>query len=473
MRSFVSSGIRYMIKYLFAILISTVLSQTVSAQSGHAIHVQLQHFRKGKLYLGNYYGNNTFLIDSASISSSGKALFKGKDTLPGGIYFILFPHKHRYFELLIDRQQHFGITADTSDHFTHLTFQHSEDNVLFRQYNQYLDRQQQRVIQAKAAGKDSIAVAAVKDSVQKNIHHYRKQFIHDHPQKLLAVIFKAMQDPVIPPAPPHTTDSAFAYHYFKAHYWDGIDFSDNRIVRTPVLETRLQRYFTRLVPPVPDSVNQAADQLLSRAKADKEVFKYVLWWLTSTYEKSPYMGMDAVFVHLVEQYYVTGEAYWVKEDQLKKIIDKASRIAPNLIGNTAPDLKLKTREGQSILLSAVRSPYIVLAFWDPTCGHCKITIPKLDSAYESRWKKMGVKMIGVLSGGTKEQWSDFIKEQHLEDWINLWDPQGESNYRQLYDVYMTPVIYLLDKNKKILAKQLNVKQLNAFLNRITDKKAAS
>ncbi len=454
-------------KYLLLISISLLTAGIASAQDGYDIQVQLKHLQQGKLYLGNYYGKNTYLIDSATISSSGLAVFKGKDLLPGGIYFILFPHKQRYFELLLDKKQHFQINADSTNRFSNLVFHHSKDNDLFQQYNHFLNKEQQHIAAAKQSGKDSVAMAAIQKEVGRHIQQYRLNTIKKYPETLLATLFRVMQDPVVPDKPKGNKDTAFAYHYFRTHYWDPVDFSDNRIVRTPLLETRLQRYFSQLVPPVPDSVSNAADQLLNRAKANKEVFKYVLWWLTSHYEKSPYMGMDAVFVHLVEKYYVTGQAYWVKEDQLKKIIDKASKIAPNLIGNTAPALKLQTISLKPVTLSDIKAQYTILIFWDPTCGHCKITVPRLDSAYEGQWKNMGVKIVGVLSGGTKKQWTDFIDAHHLNDWINLWDPEGTSTYRQLYDVYMTPVIYLLDKDKKILAKHLNVEQLGSFLNKLT------
>jgi hypothetical protein len=163
---------------------------------------------------------------------------------------------------------------------------------------------------------------------------------------------------------------------------------------------------------------------------------------------------------------MTGQAYWLTKKQTQKLITRASQIAPNLIGNTAPNLALKMPELKNISLWDVKSPYTVLVFWDPTCGHCQITVPKLDSAYEHHWKKEGVKMMGVLAGGTKKQWLDFIHKYHMEDWINAWDPDKNTDYRRLYDVYMTPIIYLLDAHKKILAKKLDVTQLDAFLDHL-------
>jgi peroxiredoxin len=440
--------------------------------AGHDVRVHLKDYHGGKLYLGNYYGQQTYLIDSAEMDDRGTAIFKGKDTLEGGIYFILLPEKQRYFELLIDKDQHFSVTADTTGGFKNIVFTNSPGNVLFSEYNHFLRKEQEKTAEAEKRGDDSAVINQLQQNAGKEIQEYRIKFLQEHPEALLSMIFRAMQDPELPAHlkdAKDSTDKALAFDYFRKHYWDHIAFADNRIVRTPVLATRLQRYFTQMVVPVPDSINKAADKILSKANANKEVFKYVLWWLTYHYETSPYMGMDAVFVHLVEKYYITGQAYWLTKDQLQKVIDRASQIAPNLIGNIAPDLSLKTREMKPVSLWNVKSKYTILVFWDPTCGHCQVVVPELDSAYEHHWKNEGVKMIGVMAGGTQDQWQRFIKDHHMEDWVNAWDPDNSTNYRRLYDVYMTPVVYLLDKNKKILAKQLDVQQMNDFLNHLNSK----
>ena len=209
--------------------------------------------------------------------------------------------------------------------------------------------------------------------------------------------------------------------------------------------------------------------IIAKTRKDKENFKFVVWWLTSTYEASPYMGMDAVFVHLVEKYYVSGDAYWLNDEQLNKVISRAYAIAPNLIGQQAPPLEVKDTLLKPVSLYTTKSKFTVLVFWDPTCGHCKIEVPRLDSAYKASWKDKGVTMIGFKTEGTKDEWMNFIHQYHLNGWIHAWDPDSQSNFRRLYDVYSTPVVYLLDEKKKIVAKRLGVEQLNEFIQRADTK----
>jgi len=129
---------------------------------GHAIQVQLTNYHGGWLYLGNYFGKQTYVIDSAAMDAKGTAVFKGGDTLPGGIYFILLPDKRRYFELLIDKQQHFSIAADTADNFRHIVFSHDADNELFGKYNAFLRKEQQKA-EAAREGKDFVALRNEKE----------------------------------------------------------------------------------------------------------------------------------------------------------------------------------------------------------------------------------------------------------------------------------------------------------------------
>lgn len=449
------------IRLLLAALLLPAALKAQQAQ-GHRIELHLSHAKDSTVYLGNYYGTQTYLVDTSRLNERGNAVFDGPDTLARGIYFILLSDHRHYFEFLVGTQQHFSILADSADGFRELRFEHSPDNELFSRYNRFLRNQQERLARARARGADTGRLNALQREIGDTVMAYRERFVKAHPQAVLSTLFRGMLDPRVPPRPAGA-DSGFAYRYFKDHYWDGVDFSDNTLVRSPVLQARLERYFDKLVTPDPDSVDREADALIARARANSEMFKYILYWLTYHYETSPYMGMDAVFVHLVEKYYMTGQAFWLNKDMTDKIIQRASQIAPNLIGNRAPDLDLRTADLQPFDLYKAQGNYIVLVFWDPTCGHCQIIVPELDSAYEAHWKREGVTMVGVRSGGTKQQWQEFIQAHHMEDWINLWDPENSTNYRRLYDVYMTPIIYLLDSRKKILAKHLSVQQVDAFL----------
>ncbi|WP_167013888.1 TlpA family protein disulfide reductase [Chitinophaga sp. Cy-1792] len=459
---------------LLLLMIATLLVHGQMMAQGYQLTVKLKNYKDGKLFLGHYMGKSTFLADSADISPAGVAVLKGKTPLNAGIYLLVMPDKQRYIETLIDKHQVFEVGIDTSDFVNKTTYKNSADNDFFLAYNKFLAAQDadgkeiQAKLKAARTADDTAKVQPLQTALMTKIQDYRLKFIKEHPDNILSTIFNAMREPEVPTKPANE-DSLFAYRYFKTHYWDNVDLTSDRLVRTPVLEAKLQKYFTQLVIGMPDSINVEADVMIDRTRKNKEVFKFVLWWLTYNYESSPYMGMDAVFVHLVEKYYVGGEAYWLNDEQKNKIINRAYALAPNLIGQQAAQLELKDTASQAISLYKTQAKYTILVFWDPTCGHCKIEVPRLDSAYNAKWKAQGVKMIGIKTEGSREEWISFIKDHHLKGWIHASDPQSTSNYRRLYDVYSTPVVYLLDEKKKIVAKRLGVEQLDQVLSRREDK----
>lgn len=457
---------------LFVILIAALLGPLYAAAQGYQITVKLKNYTSGKFFLAHYMGRTTYLADSADVSAMGDAVLKGKEKLLPGIYLLVLPGKQQYIETLIDRQQVFSVSIDTADLVNKTVYKGSPDNDLFLGYNKFLFQQEslsrsiQTQLQTAKNAADSAKVLPLQKELGKKIEHFRNDFIAQHPGTILSTIFLAMKEPEVP-QPPAGADSSFAWRYFKSHYWDQVDLNTDRLVRTPILEGKLKKYFTQLVVANPDSIMVDCDEVIARTRKSKEAFKFALWWLTYNYESSPYMGMDAVFVHLVEKYYVPGEAFWLSNEQLNKIVDRAYTIAPNLIGKQAAPLEFKDSSNNMLSLYKTPAKYTILVFWDPTCGHCKTELPRLDSAYRASWKSKGVTMVGVKTEGTREEWLQFIKEHHLSGWVHGTDPQAATNYRRLYDVYSTPMIYLLDEKKKIVAKKLGVEQLQEFLDRDT------
>jgi thiol-disulfide isomerase/thioredoxin len=211
-------------------------------------------------------------------------------------------------------------------------------------------------------------------------------------------------------------------------------------------------------------MEKEADMLLSKARGTKDIFKYTLWWLTRDVEDSKVMGMDEVFVYLVENYYMKGDAFWLTNEELSKYYDRAQKIAPNVIGNLSPEIKLPgiTSKNVESLLGG-KSKYTLLIFYSPSCGHCQKEVPALDSLYRTELKRMGVKVYTVATEGDETAITDFIRKNKLEEWTNTWDHEHIGDWRGKFDVYSTPTIYLLDEKKIIRGKRLDHENLAGLM----------
>ena len=184
--------------------------------------------------------------------------------------------------------------------------------------------------------------------------------------------------------------------------------------------------------------------------------------------------MDAVFVHMVEKYYINGECDWVKEKQLKKIIERANRISPNMIGKKPLNLEFKDTLDKYHSLYHLQAKYTLLFFYDPDCAHCKKEAPKVKEVCDSLVEAgIDIKVFAVTTEFDIEKWKEFIKKTDVGNWINVGDiqfdeegnPVATSNWREQYDIHSTPVIYLLNKDKEIIAKRINDKQIVKIIER--------
>ena len=276
-------------KKIFLSVLILTFSNAVIKAAGEAydISFQIKDLKNSKCMLGNYFGDKQYIQDSCITDENGKGFFKKNKTLPGGIYLFVLPNK-KYFEILLDKDQQFSFETDTLDFIENTKFKGSDDNTLFYKYLSFITRQQKAVeplrtkYQDKNTSPDSAAAVYKRIiKIDEAVKNYKLTYIKEHGNTMLSQVFKATEDPEIPETPKLANgqlDSTFAYRYYKKHFFDQVDFSDDRLLRTPIFHSKLDQYLEKLVMQIPDSLNKEADYLVSKARANKEVFKYVVYY---------------------------------------------------------------------------------------------------------------------------------------------------------------------------------------------------
>ena len=451
----------------------SIFTNSVIAKDGkgYEIKVHIIGLKDTALYLGNHYGDKQYVRDTIRLDENGWGTFKGSDTLPGGIYLVILPNK-TYFEILANEQQ-FTIETDTVDYVEHMKVTGSLENKLFNDHQKFiieLSRNTQAIkvrMDANKNNKDSTDILKAKlANADKEVKEYRLKIVADHPNTFMAKIITTMSEPDVPEPPRDQngviTDSSFQFRYFKAHYFDNVDFGDERLLRSPLLQNKIKTYTQQLTVPLPDSIIQSVDTVIIKARANKEVFKYCVATLANYYETSNIMGYDKVFVHIAEKYYLTKEAFWADSALQAKILERVMKIKPNILGEAAYDMHMPDTAFKMHKLYDVKAKYTILVFWDPTCSHCKQEIPKLSQYYDSVKVSKNIEVFSVGIESDIELWKKFIRDNKLK-WINVSDLYNNTNFRNYYDIYSTPVIYLLDENKHIIAKRLDTDKVRDFI----------
>lgn len=460
--------------FVFAIL----LVQTAIAQDGYNIRVKIEGYKKDTCILGYRLGKKTYVKDTLPARDErGEYVFKGDETLKGGIYVILTKPDNLYFEFLVPNEKDqkklvikTKMIEGSNDLTKNLTIEGSDDNKVFLAYLKYLSdiRVQDQAIAAKiGAEKDATAKKKLEDEragLNGKVKAYQLDLIKKHPNYLCAKLVASSLQPEVPPG----LSREEGFYYYKKRFWDNYDWTDGRLIRTPILKDKMETWTEKLTVQSPDSVIKAVDYLLKSAQkgGNKDVFQYVAAELLNKYAQSKVICMDAVYVFIGENYYCNGGAEWVEEEQLKKICENVATLKPLRCGQFAPNIRLKKLDGTPVDLHSVKAEYVALYFWDPDCGNCSKATDKLVPVY-NKYKEKGFEVFGICSKSWKEidKCNKKVEEKQM-DFINTSDDAYPlAVAKKMYDIKVNPYLILLDKNKKILWKRLDPNQVDEILAR--------
>lgn len=458
------------------------------APKGYRIGFACKPYRERAVSLAHYLGEEFKLDAAGRLNATGEVVFEGDARLQGGMYVLLLEGQQYPLDFLIDTTQHFSISAefDSTGYLQKVIFANSPENDLLYRYKHFMAGKQQHIymlqsaLASAATAADSVASMAQLEGVNKAIQQYRDSLAARYPGSLLGVLLSGLREPLLPEPllhPAREADSTAAKYYTKIHFWDGVNFKDSRLVFTPLLNGKMNRYFSEIVEPRTDSAIKYIDQMMKTAISSNEMTQLVLSKLLygSMYHRFKW---DApVFLHLYDTYIAKKSPAWLTADERKTFDDQARLLKSNIKDAPAAAITLPGLDDAPASLHSVEAAYTVLCFWDPTCDHCVETLPVLDSLYRAKWKAKGFKVyaVAVESDGNREGWLNFIKSKHLEEWTNVYDAvaaeralaaKGDIPIVRKYDVWYFPSFFLLDRNKHFLAKKQTWPQLKELVNDI-------
>jgi len=472
-----------------------LFSFTSLLAQGYHIEVELKGLSNDTVILGEYFTSRMVPKDTILVDRNGHGLFTGTERYSGGLYLVYIDPGH-YFDFLMGDDQEFNISADTADLVGSITFRGSEDNSIFQEYKSFLQEKRAELEQitsgySTAASKsDSTRITDQQIKINGEMEAYMDRVESEHPALFVSVFIGATREP-FPPEEVLTGekrhDDSIRYFFYREHYFDRFDPFDIRLLHTPLYEGKIMNYITRAVPQHPDSLIVAVDYLLDGSKKDADLYRYMLITLFNYFAESKFIGMDGVYFHIAEFYYIP-DATWSSQDFIDKLKENLELNKPTLIGQTAPNLimRLVPEEhfemaemdttikkdpyiGSDFYIHDIKAKYTILYFWEADCGHCQKATPILHDVYERLKDKdlqvICVHVINTIEG--KEEWVDFVNEHDLFGWINCWSPYS-NEFRKIYNLQSYPQLFILDKQKKIIAKRVSPEQAESILNNLID-----
>lgn len=471
------------------------------------IRFKIEGAKDTTVFLTKYWGKRLYYEDTA-VMKDGVAEFNAKPGLKPGMLALSMPGQ-KFLEFVYNKEE-INIEAKAPDFVTSTVVKKSVENKIFMPYVQYLNTQRTKANALtdkrkglKATDAEYIVLTKQVDDISKEVIAYQKKLIADNPTSLTAKIVKMSMEIDLPEPPKNDkgviTDSSYVFRYFRAHFWDNTDLTDDRLVNTSIFENKLEQYLGKtMISQHPDSIIAYAIPFCNRLPKGTDMFKFCVDNITNTYGKSNVMGMDKVYLWMLSNYYCKRDdkgkslAFWMEESKLESACEDLDIKMKLVQGVRPPNVILPdTTDVKWHDFYSLKSEYTILYFWDPECGHCKKTTPKLQTLYEKKLKARNVEVfaVGKATDTDFEKWKKFIRDNNLT-FINVGLTKSlfekvehdagplirsgqttlESlNYHTTYDLYATPRIFLLDKDKKIIAKQLTISQLEDLLDHLQKK----
>ncbi len=222
------------------------------------------------------------------------------------------------------------------------------------------------------------------------------------------------------------------------------------------------------INPHPDSLIAASERLISLS--DNKILKTaVAGYLFNKFSSSPVMGHETIAIHIAKKYFLSGQLQWHGEGG-EAILRLYTEFNENsLIGMQAPELLLKREDGTLLSLNSIKSPYTLLYFFDNNCNVCKAKLPDLLRVVEEK-SYLGIEVYAVYTGVDINSLKSFISgnfgdgsAERTVKWNFVYDPDGESAYHKLYNVLGTPQMFLLDRDKKIIGRNLDPASLERLI----------
>ena len=441
-------------------------------QKGYRFTLFIYGNEDSVMYLGNYYAGGTYSFDTAYKSPKGMFVFENKEReLKPGLYFFVNP-TGTYVEFAVYNNEKLDFHFDTEEPGwqSNMVVKGSKENELLFAFHQ-INRKVNRVIDsAKSAITDSAEFVAFRRRQLIRMDSIKYDLLDKHPNSLIALLMNATREPDPPKVDStgHKLTDRELWEYFMDHYFDYTKLEDDALIRTPetIFKKRLDRYLdVYLKNAMPELIIKYVDKVIDRSMPAKENFRYLVHTIAEKYLQSNVMSYDEVYVHLVKRYIEPGLCDWMSPTTVDNNVKRADKWEKLLIGKPAPPLIMKDDKGQFQSLYALKNKYTLLVFWSPDCGHCKVIIPDLYKRYAKYKDKCDIAAFAVLSEPddvTRPKWHEFIKKNGL-DWINIDGGEANIDWHEVYDIETTPRIFLLDKDKKILAKRLDANSFEEVL----------
>ncbi len=412
------------------VILSLIFSTSSLQAQQYNIALEIKGAKNMNAQFAYYQSDKQYVVQNGKFDNKGKLVFKGNKNLQHGIYFVVVGND--FFDILIRDNQNFKLKTDTSNLVLSMKVTGSEENKIFFDYQKDVYKLKVKIDtlnnRIKAAANDSATIAKYKadvEELQEKLSKVPDELEKKYPDSYIVKIINAM-----------------------GASSDDFDFADEELLLTPFYYNKVRLFIKKSIEKHYSYINFEIRKLLNSIRHSKANFEFVANYLLNFYNTFYKTGINRVFIFIADNYFLPDKAYWFTKEQLKQVKKRRDFLAQSTPGHPAQDLTLESTSGEYFSLLQTEAKLTFLYFWSANCGHCTKATKILKKYYE-KLKKNGIEIFAVNIDDNKRKWLDKVEELQTE-WINCYDPEEASDYRAKYYVFGSPLLYVINADKKIV-----------------------
>lgn len=429
-----------------SLLLSVALKAKPITVSGKVLN-----FENGKIFVFVYDGTELNLFDSIQIKNGAFSL-KNKE-IPRGMYKIGTNTTDAQDVIL--GKENLLIEFDKNNFSGSFKVKNSTDNDAFAKFNKSNINfgQQIQALESKAQG---IYQYKYSDQAKFDLEIKKLQKTADSLSNILYSGYETIAKNKALFTSKYAMALVMRDTTQKKNIFKASEFADQELSRSNLFAIKTQMYFQRYTKPeIPDyeaAANELIATLPAKTKGKEQVYKTIL----SIFANANLDHYGVVIKKFKEEY----------ADQ-KAVQDYIKRLPKRdlTVGDEVPDIALKDTANNDLSLKSLRGKVVLIDFWASWCGPCRAENPNVVRVF-NKYKDKGFTVYGVSLDQNREKWLGAIKSDGLT-WPHVSDLKGwSSEGAKLYGVKSIPQTYLIDKEGKVIAKNLRGEMLEQKLKEI-------
>jgi len=461
-------------KNLKLLLVFLLMAQALWAQksntitTSHFCYYRLQNYSGSRAVLYAMRGNQTIAIDTARVQLNS-FVFSNIERYPAGMYRISF--NDSLFTEVIFNNEDIVLEADANNVLYTMKVKQSEENKILFNYWIYamkvrdsinhvrFEREKLKNI-GQMTSKKKRAFENRIDVLNNRLSNYIEDKATNNPDLFAPIILRSYLIPSYRQFLKDPDNEAYPTErlFYLYHFFDNIDFRDARLLNTRIIYTAISDYMSTFAKPAKTAVyNDIIDRVMGYAKVNEAVYQYALNLFIQAFENTLW---ENVFVHLIETYYFNSYAY--NPDQgayYKKKIETIKQLKP---GKKMPNVTLRDTSNNEVSLYSVQAKVKMVLIYSSDCSHCREVMPDILEIYEA-YHSEGFEIYAIAIDDSLDMWKDEINRFHFP-WVSVSDLKGLSSpIIDNYNVWMTPMMFMLDEKNIIMNKPRGMEDIHATI----------